>query len=77
MSNKVTITEAKKRVKIYSINNADKATTFNSLFRVVMKELKNGSEFDKGLYIAIKKSGSTNTFKNWIAESIQDINTKF
>lgn len=77
MKDSVTVNEAKQRVTVLARVNAKKATTFNGLFRLVMKELANGSKFDKGLYSAVKEAGSTKKIKLWIDEAIQNINIKF
>jgi len=77
MKDSVTVNEAKQRVTVLARAYANKATTFRGLFRIVMKELASGSKFDKGLYMAIKKAGSTKKVKSWIDEAIQDISVNF
>lgn len=70
----VTINEAKKRVQLHTSIHADKGYTFRGIFRKVMKDLRTGDNFDKGLYIAIKEAGSTKIVKNWIDEKLDGMN---
>lgn len=72
MKKQVTKNEAKQRIAEITKLYAFEGYTFTGIFRKVMKHLKNGTKFDKGLYSAVKKSDSK-VVKTWIDETLNGL----